>query len=154
LKEPIAVVKFKQKERGENMKKLLVLATFVALLSFGIGYAVADQEEGLAVKNWKGKHVGTVKHVLTDSSNGNIVFVVLSLGQEKKKQIAVPVRSFSSYDFEGGFLVLNVSKEILDAAPEFRISDLKDSAFVERVYRFYGVAPFWKEESTGGERGS
>jgi len=136
------------------MKKLLVLATFVTLLSFGsFAYAVGDQVEGLPVKNWKGDHIGSVKHVLTESSSGNIVFVILSLGQEGKKEIAVPVSSFSSYDYENGFLVLNVSKEILAAAPEFHVSDLKDPAFVERVYRFFGLAPSWKDGTTEGERG-
>ena len=135
------------------MRKFLILATFVMLLSFGITYAMADQEEGLAVKNWKGEFIGSVKHVLTEPSSGNIVFVVLSLGQEGMKDIAVPVKSFSSYDYENGYLVLNVSKEILAAAPEFRVSDLKDPAFVERVYRFFGLAPSWMD-GTGEERGS
>ncbi|MGZ3557471.1 MAG: PRC-barrel domain-containing protein [Thermodesulfobacteriota bacterium] len=135
------------------MRKFLILATFVMLLSFGITYAMADQEEGLAVKNWKGEFIGSVKHVLTEPSGGNIVFVVLSLGREGMKDIAVPVKSFSSYDYENGYLVLNVSKEILAAAPEFRVSDLKDPAFVERVFRFFGLAPSWKD-GTGEERGS
>ncbi len=134
------------------MRKLSVLVTLLILLSFGsIAYAAGDPEEGLAVKNWKGEYLGSVKHVLTDSADGNIVFVILSLGQEKKKEIAVPVRSFSSYDFEDGSLVLNVSREILDAAPEFNVSDLQDPAFVERVYLFFGLAPLWKD---GDERGS
>ena len=114
------------------MKKLLALATFAILLSFcAIAHAAGNQEEGLTVKNWKGEYVGSVKHVLTDSSSGNIVFVILSLGEEGKKEIVVPVHSFSSYDFEGGFLILNVSKGTLAAAPEFDVSDLKDPAFVE-----------------------
>jgi len=136
------------------MRKFLVLATLVILLSFAsIAYAAGDQAEGLAVKNWKGEYIGSVKHVLSDSSNGNIVFVLLSLGEEGEKEIAVPVRSFSSYDFENGFLVLNVSKEILATAPEFQVSDLKDPAFVERIYRFFGLAPSWKDGTTEGERG-
>jgi len=137
------------------MRKFLVLATLAILLSLGtLAYAAGDQAEGLAVKNWKGEYIGSVKHVLSDSSNGNIVFVILSLGEEGKKEIAVPVRSFSSYDYENGFLVLNVSKEILTAAPEFHVSDLKDPAFVERVYRFFGLAPSWKDGTADGERGS
>jgi len=142
-------------ERGENMRKLLALATFAILLSFGaIAYAGGNQEESLAVKNWKGEYVGSVRHVLTDPSSGNIVFVILSLGEEGKKEIVVPVHSFSSYDYENGFLILNVSKEILAGAPEFHVSDLKDPAFVERVYRFFGVAPSWKDGTTEGERKS
>ncbi len=135
------------------MKKYLLLFTIIMILGYGIANAATDQVEGLAVKNWKGEYIGTVKHVLTDSSNGNIVFVLLSLGQEGTREIAVPVKSFSSYDFENGFLVLNVSKEILDTAPEFRVSDLNDPEFVGRVYSFFGLAPSWNE-GTEGERGS
>jgi len=134
------------------MKKYLLLLTIMVIFSFAISNAATDQVEGLAVKNWKGEYIGTVKHVLTDSSNGNIVFVLLSLGQDETKEIAVPVKSFSSYDFENGYLVLNVSKEILHSAPEFHTSDLKDPEFVQRVYHFFGLAPFWNE-GTEGERG-
>ena len=136
------------------MRKFLVLATFVNLLSFGsIACAAGGKDEGMVVKNWKGEYLGSVEHVLTDPSTGDIVFVILSFGQDAKKEIAVPVRSFSSYDYENGFLVLNVSKGILAAAPEFHVSDLKDPAFVERVYQFFGLAPYWKEGTTGEERG-
>ena len=136
------------------MKRFLALTTVVIFLSLGsIAYAVGNQEEGLAVKNWKGEYVGFVRHVLTDSSTGNIIFVILSLGKGGEKEIVVPVSSFSSYDYENGFLVLNVSKEILATAPEFQISDLKDPAFAERVYRFFGLAPSWKDGTTEGERG-
>src|SRR5512142_609620 len=100
------------------MKKYLLLITIIMILGYGIANGATDQVEGLAVKNWKGEHIGTVKHVLTDSSNGNIVFVLLPLEQGASKEIAVPVKSSSSYDFENGYLVLNVSKDILDTAPE------------------------------------
>ena len=127
-----------------------MLTTFALLLTFGIAYAVADQQEGLTVKNWKGDYIGFIKHVLTDPSSGNIVFVVLSLGQAGKREIAVPVKSFSSYNFEGGFLVLNVSKDILNAAPEFHVSDLEDPGFVEKVHQFFGMAPSWTDRAETG----
>jgi hypothetical protein len=137
------------------MRKFLALAAVLIFLSFGsIAYAAGDQEEGLAVKNWKGDYVGSVRHVLTDPSSGNIIFLILSLGKGEEKEIVVPVRSFSSYDYENGFLVLNVSKEILTEAPEFHVSDLKDPAFMERVYRFFGLVPSWKDGTTEGERKS
>ena len=134
------------------MTKFSVLVTFLILLSFSTFAYAAGQEEGLAVKNWKGEYIGSVKHVLTDSSSGNIVFIILSLSQGGRKEIAIPVKSFSSYDHENGLLVLNVSKEILAAAPEFHVSDLRDPAFVERVYQFFGLAPSWKDETTAERR--
>ncbi len=135
------------------MRKLLALATIMIFLSLG-SLAYAAGAEGLAVKNWKGEYIGSVRHVLTDSSTGNIIFVILSLGKEGEKEIAVPVVSFSSYDYEDGFLVLNVSKELLAAAPEFNVSDLKDPAFTEKVYQFFGLAPSWNDGTTGEQRGS
>lgn len=136
------------------MRKLLALVAVMILLGFGsLAYAAGTQEEGLAVKNWKGEYIGSVKHVLTDSSTGNIVFVILSLGKGGEKEIVVPVVSFSSYDYENGFLVLNLSKEILATAPEFHVSDLKDPAFTERVYRFFGLAPSWNEGTTEEQKG-
>ncbi len=119
-----------------------------------LGAETVNQGEGLAVKNWKGEYIGSVRHVLTESSTGNIIFVILSLGKEGEKEIVVPVVSFSSYDYENGFLILNVSKEVLATAPEFHASDLKDPTFPERVYRFYGLAPAWEDGTTGSERGS
>ncbi len=141
------------------MKKFMTQAmvvVFFCLFSVvhALGAETPNQGEGLTVKNWKGDYIGSVRHVLTDSSTGNIVFVILSLGKEGEKEVAVPVSSFSSYDFENGFLILNVSKDILAAAPEFHASDLKDPAFPEKVYRFYGLAPSWKDGTTESERGS
>ncbi len=140
------------------MKKILTQAMVVVFLClfsviYALGAETANQGEGLTVKNWKGEYIGSVRHVLTDSSTGNIVFVILSLGKGGEKEIVVPVKSFSSYDFDNGSLVLNVSKDILVAAPEFHASDLEDPAFPEKVYQFYGLAPSWKDGTTESERG-
>jgi hypothetical protein len=140
------------------MRKLRALVMAAILISFGsIGYAgdhggkAGSQEEALVVKNWKGEHIGSVRHVLLDSSAGDVAFIILSLGKEKK-EIVIPLRSFSSYDPQKGTLVLNVSKGILVAAPEFHISDLKDPTFAERVYRFFGEAPPWTERAAEEEK--
>jgi hypothetical protein len=138
-------------ERGESMRKLWALAIAVIFMGFvSIAFAVdhgakSAKEEALVVKNWKGEYIGSVEHVLSNSSNGNIAFVILSLDKEKK-EIVIPLGSFSSFDQENGILILNVSKEILRAAPEFDPSDLKDPTFAERVYRFFGEAPSWTDK--------
>jgi sporulation protein YlmC with PRC-barrel domain len=135
--------------------RVLVMAMIFVGFSF-IPYAVdhransANQEGVLVVKNWKGEFIGSVQNMLIDSSTGNITFIILSLGKEKK-EVVLPLKSFSSYDQESGTLVLNVSKEILIAAPEFHLSDLKDPAFPERVYRFFGEAPPWTDGAKEGE---
>ncbi|HYA90610.1 MAG TPA: PRC-barrel domain-containing protein [Thermodesulfobacteriota bacterium] len=140
------------------MKKLWALVMATILISFGsITHAIdhkanpRNQEEALVVKNWKGEYIGSVRHVLLDSSTRNVAFIVLSLEKEKK-EIVIPLESFSSYDQENGILILNVSKGILIAAPGFHLSDLKDPMFAERVYRFFGEAPLWTDRAKEGEK--
>jgi len=140
-------------EGDENMKKLLVLAMLITLISFGsIAYAIGDgagttiQDQGLVVKNWKGEYIGSSKHVVLDSSTGTIVFIIVSLGQEGEKEIVVPPGVFS-VDQKNGVLILNISKKDLAAAPEYHASDLSDPNFVERVYRFFGLGPSWTDET-------
>jgi PRC-barrel domain protein len=141
-----------------NTEKLLSLAMGVILTIYGALACTADhtaksakEEEALAVRNWKGEYIGSVQHVLLDSSDGNVAFVILLLHREKR-EIIIPLRSFSSYDRKNATLVLSVSKEILVSAPEFHLSDLEDPAFVERISRSFGQAPSWTEGVTEGER--
>jgi len=134
----------------KNMKRLLALLIVAALISLGtVTYAAGgkeNQQETLTVKNWKGKHVGTVKYVVMNPSTGNVIFIILYLDEEGKKEIAVPLAAFSSYDWEQGILTLNVSQEELVSAPEFHDSDLNNPTFAEGVYKFFGLMPAWTDE--------
>lgn len=136
------------------MKKLIAMLTVAVLISLGtLAYAAGDgkvQKESLTVNNWKGQHIGTVNYVVVNSSTGSITFVILYLDKERRKEIAVPLASFASYDHGNGILTLNVSEKELALAPEFHDSDLDNPAFAENVYRFFGLAPSWTEE--GGEK--
>jgi hypothetical protein len=152
LKGKASVIKFCLK-RNKNMKRLLWLATGMILISFGFiahGAGGGSQDDALIVKNWKGKYIGSIKHVLVDPPNREITFVILSLGKEGKKEIAVPLHAFS-YDHKNGILVLNASEEDLATAPEFHVSDLNDPTFAEKVYRFFGQAPSWTDGRKEGE---
>jgi hypothetical protein len=138
-------------ERGKDMRKLWALVMAMIFIGFASIAFAADhgaksaKEEALVVKNWKGEYIGSVQHVLSNSSTGDISFAILSLDKEKK-EIVIPLGSFSSFDQQNGILILNVSKEILRAAPEFDLSDLKDPTLAERVYRFFGEAPPWTDK--------
>jgi hypothetical protein len=133
-----------------NMKKLLALLTVAVLLSLGtVAYAAngrENQEKILEVKNWKGKHIGIVKYVVQDPSTGNVTFLILHLDKEAKKEIAVPLAAFSSFDQYNGILVLNVSEQELASAPEFHDLDLNNPDFAEGIYRFFGLVPCCTEE--------
>lgn len=134
----------------KKMKKLLALLTVAILISLGtVAYAAGgteNQKETLVVKNWKGNHVGIVKYVVVNPSTGIVTFVILYL-EEGKREIAVPLAAFSSYDRENGILILSFSEKELLAAPEFHDSDLNNPAFAEGVYRFFGLVPSWTDET-------
>ncbi len=132
------------------MKKIMtILAAALLLLSLGHNAgaltdpgAFEERSSDLAVKNPSGEYVGIISNALADPM-GNISFVILSLGADKggDKNVVVPVYAFSHNGGEG--LVLNMTDSQLAAAPEFRISDLNDPTFGDRVYRFYGQVPPW-----------
>ena len=137
------------------MKRLLGLLTVAVLFSlWTVAYADngrENQKKTMEVKNWKGKHIGIAHHVVLDSSTGNVTFLILFLDKKAKKEVAVPLAAFSSFDQYNGILVLNVSEEQLASAPEFHDLDLNHPDFAEGIYRFFGLVPSWTEEKKGEE---
>ena len=135
------------------MRRWIVLVTALVLVHFGLfAYPPTDQAQTenqqrvIVVKDSTGQYVGTVTNVLADSS-GDIVFIILSTsepGEPGNKEIAIPL-VILSLDDENRTVVLNLSKEVLAAAPGFEVSDLSDPAFAEKVYRFFGLIPAWEE---------
>ena len=136
------------------MNKFLAVLTAVVLMSvFSNTYALTDktgtenQQETIVIYTSKGEYVGALTSVLVDSA-GDIGFIVLSIGGEEepgRKQIAVPLGTLS-YDRLRGLLILDVSMEKLSAAPEFKTSELTDPTFSGRIYRYFGLMPFWTTE--------
>ncbi len=134
-----------------KMKALVASLVIVAFISFGtVSNAVSgkeNQRDTLMVNNWKGTHVGIVKYVVANIYTGNIIFIVLYLDKEGKKEVLLPLEVFSSYDQENGSLILNISPKELVSAFEFHDSDLNDPGFAESVYRSFGLAPSWTDET-------
>ncbi len=132
------------------MKKLMSLVILMALAGFcSIAYAIdnnataGDQAQAPAVKNPEGEYLGTVRDVFVNYS-GTVAFIIISVGENGEKEIAVPLVIFS-YDKENEVLILKMSKEQINGAPEFN---------VRKVYEFFGVAlPLTDEapQDGGGE---
>lgn len=134
------------------MKKGLLIV--VAMVLFGLGSTAygfkADgtdqqkkggQHEILQVKNFEGRQIGTVGKALVNDG-GQILFLIVSLDRPKggKKEIIVPVTSFTP-DEKDGTLQLNMSNELLAAAPEFNPSSLDDPSYFAGILRFYAALP-------------
>ncbi len=135
------------------MKRRFALAAVLTLLTLGtIADAGQDragsnaQEQGMAVMNWKGEYIGTSNHVVLHSLTGTVVLIIVSLNWEEPKEIAVPTGLFS-VDRKKGVLVLSISKNELDSAPDFHASDLEDPEFVKKVYYFYATGSPQAEET-------
>ncbi len=121
------------------MKRLMLPAIVMTLVSFcSIAYAIdenaraRDHAQAPAVRNPEGEYLGVAKDVVANYS-GTIAFIIISVGENGEKEIAVPLVIFS-YDKENEVLILKMSKDQIDAAPEFNM---------RKVYEFFGVAlPF------------
>jgi len=136
-------------------KKLLMSLVIAVLVSLGTTVYAAnvmeDQNGALDVQTWKGKHVGSVRYFVVDPPHDAVFLIVYY--EEGNKEIAVPVRAFSSFDQETRILILKISESQLALAPEFHDSDLDNPAFTENAYRSFGLVPAWREEEKGPERG-
>ncbi len=140
------------------MKKLAAMAAMIAIgVLVSVAYVLAegaetgDQREALIVQNSEGEYVGTISNALMDPS-GNIRFIIVLIDDQMgqgKKEIAVPTASFSTNGERK--LILDVRKEKLAAAPEFKDSDLRDPEFAEKVQRYFGLMPSWGEGASGEE---
>jgi hypothetical protein len=126
----------------------IVAAALVLLGSAFFAAAQArTQDESMTVMNSNGESVGTIKNFLIDG-NGNIAFVVVShdrMAGGCQKDIAVPIGAFA-YDREKDQVVLDISQQQLDSAPEFTASALNDPSFAGRMYEYFGQAPAWTHE--------
>jgi sporulation protein YlmC with PRC-barrel domain len=100
---------------------------------------------GAEVETPRGKEVAEINDLVIDSHSGRIAFAVLSNVKDRYGvSTAVP---FSLLSRRGeNVFVLNATTDKLVSAPAFnRNADMHDLRYAEHVYRYYGVAPYWKK---------
>lgn len=109
---------------------------------------LASKLIGFPVKNGAGDSVGQVDNLTVDLPAGRIVQVVVAadgyLGTENELNF-VPPESFR-FTKDRGALILNISRELLGAAPRFKNSewpDVSDRLGSAEIYRYYGVEPYF-----------
>ena len=128
-----------------GLAALNVLAAEPMAQSWGRAYSF-DQIRGTLVKNQQGQELGRINDIVIDTQ-GHVPFAVLTHGGYwgmYGKLVAVPFSALS-FDAMGKYLVLNASKEKLDAAAAFKMSDLADQKWAEDTYRAFGQQPYWTE---------
>jgi sporulation protein YlmC with PRC-barrel domain len=131
-----------------------VLAGEPMAQSWGKTYSF-DQIRGMPVMNMRMEELGRIQDIVIDSQ-GHVPFAVLYHGGYwgmGGKLVAVPFSALG-FDTMGKYLLLNASKEKLDASASFKMSDLADPKWAEGAYRFFGQQPYWMEGGGAPQAGS
>lgn len=107
---------------------------------------------GKEVMNIQGESLGTVKDFVRDT-DGRLSFAVVShggfLGFGEKK-IAVPYSALT-FDNDKQYFTCDVSMDRFANAPELQDeAKLHDRSYAEEIYRYFGLQPYWTEESKEG----
>ena len=133
---------------------VLGLTLFVARINAGeqmaggIGTAFAANDIiDVLVKDPQGDVLGRIADLVVDSE-GRVALAVLSHGGFlgiNEKGTAVPFSALR-YDPKAKYLILDMSKEKLAAAPAFKMSDLSFQKGSEDNYRYFVQGPYWSEE--------
>jgi sporulation protein YlmC with PRC-barrel domain len=130
----------------------------------------ASKLEGRNIENASGEKVGDIQQIVFDTQNGRVAYVAVSMGGflgVGDKLVAVPweainVRSSTAGAAGAGAgserdgdekLILETSKDKLNAAPEFKSGDeswreMSDPNWMNRVYSHFSVRPYWQQGST------
>jgi len=117
--------------------------------TFSLGQVI-----GMAVRTPQGQELARVDDIVVDT-HGKAVFAVFTHGGFMGmggKQIAVPFGALN-FDKTERHLVLDATREKLDAAPAFRMSDLSNEKWADDVYRYFGQQPYWTTEGAMMEEG-
>jgi hypothetical protein len=144
------------------MKKTTSMIALVILISLsllaGVTYAGGPMAKsdyraydmnatlGTVVMNPQGDYLGRISDYVFDSE-GRVTFAVLRYGGVWRivgKHVAVPFNAFS-YDATGKHLVLDTTREQLEAAPTYDKKYAGDRKWAEDMYRFFGRQPYWTE---------
>jgi sporulation protein YlmC with PRC-barrel domain len=102
---------------------------------------------GAEVELPDGNPAGRINDFVFDSSDGRIVFLVLSdVSERPTTLVAVPFSTLSARD-ENVFMV-NTTGEQLALAPGFDdFSNFENSRWAGDVYRYFGQQPYWTEQT-------
>ncbi len=104
---------------------------------------------GAKVENPNGDNLGKISDLAVDPRTNRVDFAVLSHGGALgmgDKYIAIPLSSFSVKMDNGKLdkLVLDMSKDKLDQAPNFDNDHWPNRAEAEKSYRYFGQRPYWQ----------
>jgi hypothetical protein len=103
---------------------------------------------GTAVYNTAGESIGKIYDLMIDKVSGKVAYAVMSFGGFLGMGDSYHPLPWSllRYDTNKGGYVVNLSKEKLEGAPNYRMGSAPawgDRTYDEKVYGYYGSPPFW-----------
>jgi sporulation protein YlmC with PRC-barrel domain len=112
----------------------------------------ADTLEGDKVVNTRGEDLGTIEEIMIDVQRGRVAYAVMSCGGflgMGEKLFAIPWNALT-LDADRHCFVLDADRERLEKAPGFNKQQwpsMADSSWATEVHEFYGVRPYWSDNS-------
>lgn len=111
--------------------------------------------KGKQVENLSDEKLGDVKDLVLDPQNGRVAYAIVSVGGflgMGDREVAVPWEAMDvTHEDDKTHLSLDITKERLKQAPEFKDEEWERMGNREwirdDVYGFYGVKPYWNDES-------
>lgn len=100
---------------------------------------------GSDARTRRGEEVGMINDVVINFADGRALYLVLSdVGGMEGKMVATPFSTLSRA--EGKVCTLDTTRGRLIEGPAFASADKTDRQYAERVYRSYGLQPYWEME--------
>jgi len=112
------------------------------------GVISASKVTGTNVYNTEGDHLGEIHDVMLDKRSGRIAYAIMSFGGFLgigEQYHPLPWATLK-YDTRQGGYVVGLTREQLQGAPAFGISDSPawgDRAYETRIHDYYKTAPYW-----------
>ena len=103
---------------------------------------------GTNVKDSTGKSIGEIEDIVLDKLSNNIMFAVVGFGGflgMGEKFHPLPWSSLEYDESEGGYIV-DLSKDVLKAAPAYSLDELTQgdgTRFRDQVYDYYKAPRYW-----------
>ena len=112
------------------------------------GVISASKVTGTNVYNIEGDLLGEIHDVMLDKRSGRIAYAIMSFGGFLgigEQYHPLPWATLK-YDTRQGGYVVGLTREQLQGAPAFGISDSPawgDRAYETRIHDYYKTAPYW-----------
>lgn len=104
------------------------------------------------VRTTNDEKLGDIEELVLDSRNSRVAYIVVGTGGflgMGEKMHAIPweaARAKTRTEKDTDDLIVNVTKERLAKAPEFKKEDwnrMSEAAWMSELYTYYGVRPYW-----------